>query len=386
MKFSIIVLFVGLFQRCECQQQTSEYHKTNPLASTVTVLDPTSRPIALHQLIIVDAAGYALIRLKSYSRISPNMVYSINSLPNSGTLFQLSQVFSSYGYEPKTGSKISQVSTIVTGSDNRFIYSRPSPDQAGIDKWDVVSFTVSGPDGVSSLPGSLTLVPPSGAIVGSSFFLSSEGWSISGNKVASPASYEAFSRGALLSRYIVGGDDLVDVPGAGGSDLSLWYFEAPPKYFGNFGIAYGGQLSFSMGAFSGDFKALNAGSTNVVELLCASCTGPVTGGVRLGFPLAALLQASPGLLLGGSAQTLTLPLREDAGWLKDPQNTLLPWSAPSQCELIQVLSRLSGFRILGDWTAWYETVALDNVQISNLKAQLPLCSMTMPDASNGCSC
>lgn len=51
---------------------------------------------------------------------------------------------------------------------------------------------------------------------------------------------------------------------------------------------------------------------------------------------------------------------------------------------MQVLSRLSGLRILGDWTEWYETVAIDSVQISNLRAQLPLCSMTMPDASAGC--
>lgn len=314
------------------------------------------------------------------------MVYTINSIPSSGTLFQLSQVFSSYGYEPKTGSKISQVSTTVTGSDNRLIYSRPSPDQAGIDKWDVVLFTVAGPDGISSLPGSLTLVPPSGAIVGSSFFLSNEDWTISGNKVASPAAYEAFSRGALLNRYIVGSDDLIDVQQ--GMDRGLWYFEAPSKYFDNFGIAYGGQLSFSIGAFSGDFKALNADNTNVVELLCASCTGPVTGGIRLGFPLAALLKLSSnsGVLIGGLPQTLTFPLLETAGWLKDPQNALLSWSAPSQCDLIQVLSRLSGLRILGDWTSWYETVAIDNVQISNIKAQLPLCSMTMPDASNGCSC
>jgi len=104
-----------------------------------------------------------------------------------------------------------------------------------------------------------------------------------------------------------------------------------------------------------------------VELLCASCTGPVTGGIRLAFPLATLLRSSP--LVGGSPQQLVLSLREDAGWLKDPQNALLSWSAPSQCDLIQVLSRLSGLRILGDWTAWYETVAIDNVQISNLQGQ-----------------
>lgn len=128
--------------------------------------------------------------------------------------------------------------------------------------------------------------------------------------------------------------------------------------------------------------------TSVVELLCASCMGPVSQGIRLGFPISAVLKSvrsgsQSGML--SSPLQLTIPLLEDAGWLKDPQNALLPWSAPTQCDLIQVLSRLSGFRILGDWTVWYETVAIDSVQIVNLQAQLPLCSMTTLDASAGCS-
>jgi hypothetical protein len=49
--------------------------------------------------------------------------------------------------------------------------------------------------------------------------------------------------------------------------------------------------------------------------------------------------------------------------------------------MIQVLSRLSAMRILGDWTAWYESVALDDVQFANTKGQLPLCAMQLPDAS-----
>jgi hypothetical protein len=58
----------------------------------------------------------------------------VTSLPSSGTLSQLSQVFSNYGYEPKNGMVIQAVPTNVTGSNNRVYYARPSPDQAGINK------------------------------------------------------------------------------------------------------------------------------------------------------------------------------------------------------------------------------------------------------------
>lgn len=54
--------------------------------------------------------------------------------------------------------------------------------------------------------------------------------------------------------------------------------------------------------------------------------------------------------------------------------------------MIQVLSRLSSLDILGDWTTWYETMALDNVQILNTKTgQIPVCAMSRPDASI-CTC
>lgn len=390
--FHPITLFSSflLYHFCLSQQQTSVYRKTNPASPSVVILDPKSRPIAIHQLIVVDAAGYALIRLSSYSKTTPNMIYSISALPVSGSIYQLSQVFSMYGYEPKKGVQILSTSTAITGSDNRLVYTRPNPDQAGTEKWDVIQFIATGSDGVTSFEGSLTLVPPSGAITGSTFFLGNEGWTINGNKVVGPATFESYSRGPLLNRYILGTDDIVDVPPNGGTgDKALWYFEAPSKYWGNFGISYGGQLSFNIGGFAGDFSKLNPDKTNVVELLCASCDGPVSRGQRLGFPLYAALKlatsssSSRGNLLNTPLQ-LTLPLLESAGWLRDPQNVLLPWTAPTQCELIQVLSRLSGLRILGDWTEWYETVAIDSVQISNLRAQLPLCSMTMPDASAGC--
>lgn len=62
------------------------------------------------------------------------MTYTIGAPPSSGSIFQLSQVFSSYGYEPKGGSQIVSSNTNVTGSNNRIYYKRPTPDLAGLNK------------------------------------------------------------------------------------------------------------------------------------------------------------------------------------------------------------------------------------------------------------
>ena len=57
--------------------------------------------------------------------------YHITSPPDSGTLTQLSQVYSNYGYLPKAGTVIkSGMDTQVTGSQNRVYYKRSSPDAA----------------------------------------------------------------------------------------------------------------------------------------------------------------------------------------------------------------------------------------------------------------
>lgn len=164
----------------------------------------------------------------------------------------------------------------------------------------------------------------------------------------------------------MGTDDLINVATSSASDNSLWYFEAPSKFFGNYGMSYGGVLSFTIGAFSGDFQSLNDGKTNVVILECDECVGPVGKGITLGFNIDALIK-SPNGRFQGTPMTISIPLTETAGWLKDSQNSLKSWLVPSQCDVIQVLSRLSRFRILGDWTTWYETIAIDNVQISNTK-------------------
>jgi len=276
--------------------------------------------------------------------------------------------------------------TEVTGSSNRVYYSRPSHDVAGVNKWGSFNFkVVRQTDHIPSLWATVTLVPPSGNLVGSNFLLCDEGWTITGNKaLVGRPSHERFTRGSLLSYYISGADDLINVASSTSPDNSLWYFEAPSRFHGNQGIAYGGFLSFSIAAFSGDFSSLNAMSTNVVELECETCVGPIRQGIRLGFSLSALAVSPNGMFKGG-AMKIVIPLNENAGWLKDSQDVLVPWYKTSQCDIIQVLSRLSKIRILGDYTTWYETVAIDNVQFSNTKGSLPVCAMERPDASI-CTC
>ena len=62
----------------------------------------------------------------------------------------------------------------------------------------------------------------------------------------------------------------------------------------------------------------------------------------------------------GSTQSVAISLTEKV-WKEDPKNVLNAWGHPTQCEMVEVLSGLTGFKILGDHTKWYESVAIDNV-------------------------
>jgi hypothetical protein len=343
-----------------------------------------SEPSALHQLVVVDAAGDAVVRLHGYDVTTPSskLSYTIQSSTSGGELRQLSQVYSDYGYEPKAGSVIKGMQA-VTGSQNRVYYKRPATDRSSENKWDTFTFTAADPTGASSTTGTVTLVPPSGNLVGSAFLLNNEAWKVTGNKASagSWAAHESLGRGAMMNYYVRGSDDKITLTSSG-ADTSLWYFQAPAAYLGNMGIAYGGSLSFTQASFSGDFSKMNPTSSALVELTCDDCIGPVHKGITLKFPISASTAASA---YKGDVTRFTLPLVEERGWIKDPQNSLLAWTKASKCDIIQVLSRLSSMKILGDWTTWYETIGLDDVQISNTKSKLPVCAMSKNDASI-CTC
>lgn len=342
-------------------------------------------PISFHEIVVVEPSGDAVIRLKGYDLDGDKLKYHITSPPDSGKLTQLSQVYSNYGYNPKAGTVINSASaTQVTGSQNRVYYKRSSPDAARNQRWTTFNYKVTDPKS-SSYDGTITLVPPSGAIVGSNFLLTNEGWNIVGNKALSTSTtFEPYSRGKI-SHYIIATDDKINVRKEGGEDFALWYFDAPSSFLGNKGVSYGGHISFTLSGFSGDFKSLNDGA-NLIQLDCAECIGPVGKGITLVYPLSKALKEAPSKFTDGAMTvSFSIELLESSGWLKDPQNTLMKWMPPSQCDIIQVLSRLSSFRILGDLTRWYESVALDDVLISNKVSKIPVCAMIRPDASV-CNC
>ena len=89
----------------------------------------SQKPIALHQLVIVDAAGELLVRLTSYDKSGLYLNYTITSTPTGGSaLYQLSPVFNTYGYNPIAGEVITGTNTVVTGTTNRVYYKRPNLD------------------------------------------------------------------------------------------------------------------------------------------------------------------------------------------------------------------------------------------------------------------
>ena len=333
--------------------------------------------IAMPQTVVMNSADDGdgnMIRLRGGNHCGNKLSYVITELPTYGTIYQLSQVFNLHGYNPVSGKQITEKNTVVDWSSNR-VYYVPTGRRSVRLLSDAFSFTIT--DGKNtSFDGTVTLVDKSGTIVGSDFLTGDEGWTIIGNAGAGTVpQFEPYHRGKLFNYYIYAKDDIVNHSKFGEQDKSLWYFNAPAKFLGNKVAAYGGHISFAIGLFAGDIASLNRGG-NLVILECKEC------GYKTGITLAYRFSK---IHFEHKIANFKIELLETVNWLKDPQDSLKPWSAPSRCEFIQVLSRLSGLRILGDITTWYETVALDNVVLSNNKNNVPACAMGRPDASV-CTC
>ncbi len=310
------------------------------------------------------------------------MTSTVVSLPVApGILHQTSQVFSKHGYDPKKGV-VAAVGASVTDSRHRLVYARPMQDSLPFEggAWGMVTYTAS--DGLDeSSPGTVYIVPPGGGLLGSSFTLDTNGWQVcqNGGDFCTPATHDPTSRGSMR-QFIRGDDTVIRNLGLEDGDPFRWYFSAPPTWSGNWGVAYGGKLTFTLEAFAGDFttQATN-GNGQLIQLTCEQCDG--NRGILLAFPVS--IQHLTELTVG--PLQINLDLIESAGWIKDPQNPLLEWLPPSKCEFIQVISNLSNLRILGDFTRHYESLRLDAVSITQMTNRLPICAQITPDALN-CSC
>jgi hypothetical protein len=335
-------------------------------------------PLAPHFYVTVPKATEVLIQLSGYDVDGDALTVRITSLPETGTLHQLTQVFSDYGYEPKRGSQI-ESGTVVSGSKNRLVYARPKNDQDVEGKWGSFTYTVTDTSGAVSSAGVVTLVGNDKVTVSSTFSRNNEDWFISGNIGGSTPVYEASSRG-VMNHYIYSTDDDIHTSVSRSTsssstldDTKRWYFNAPSKFLGKQMNSYGGTLTFHLSSSSGDFNS--AGSLNtdmhLVELECKSCA--TNSGIKL------VRKMDSSLKFNGKTQLFSLSLTENGGWLKDPKNSLKTWTTPTKCEMIEVLSSLSSLKILGDHTRWYESVSLDNVKFSAGVKSIPITCMSPID-------
>ena len=338
-------------------------------------------PIAKHITQVVAPGSDAVVTLRGYDTDGDVLSADVSSLPASGVLSQLSKVFSKFGYDPKKGSA-AKAGAAVTGSNDRLHYARPAYDaEFATGKWATFGYTVS--DGsATSREATVTLVPPSLNLVATAFDTSAEAWTVVRNGPGNAgAAHDASSFGAALNRFVVATDELIAKDGATGleTNASRWMFQSPPAYSGNQGASYKGSLEFTLGALAGDLTRPSM-AHNLVEIECAYCD--VNEGITLAFPV------WNATAFDGATTSYSISLDEAAGWIKDPKNTLLQWPAPTQCEMIEVLSGITAIRILGDFTDWYESIALDAVALKappSGMSEVPVCAQHTPDAST-CTC
>ncbi len=364
------------------------------------------QPVAPHRAIRLDDLTTEL-KLPGYDLSGQPLQTTITSLPATGALYQLSYNYNTHGYDPKDGTPITTVPTNVTGTGMRVVYQRPpNPAYVGVvggvyrpphpyGPWARFTYTVTGlHTHRTSAPGQVLLLSPTGVMVGSRFDVDPEGWGLVGNHRETQVVYDRTSRG-LQSRFVYATEAHINVGSSGtpgqDPDLVLWYFRAPPVFLGNQALAYGGQLLFTLSSFSGDFAPGNVHQdAHVVYLECATCRSVPAArdnsgrpGVRLGIPVRVVFPR--GLSLGQDVP-VALNLTERAGWVEDSKDSLRAWVPPSRCTFLQVLSRLSGLSILGDYTKYYETMSIDNVaMVANPSGRLPMCAQGSPEAQQ-CVC
>ena len=344
-------------------------------SAALALLHATARaaaPIAQHMVVPAAANSENILRLPCYDSDGDSVRVTITSVPSTttaGTLYQLSQPYSAYGYEPKAGVAISSANTIVTGSGNRIVFSPPRNRKEPAASWGTFQYQCTDTSNTQSVKaGVVSLLAPGNKLVHSSYTFGSDSWSVTANGAGGVGIAHSRSSRGLLNHYVFSKDDEINVNSAG-DDSMLWYFVAPPAFLNpspnaaptnrhNL-LAFGGSLSFTLSSQAGDFSAGNMNSNlNLVVLECATCNGG--HGIRLFRPLDSPL-TSPDLgWQGKEIHNSFHNIWRQRRYLKCPlaqgsRHAHVKHAETNDCELIEVLNGLSSMKILGDFTRWNES-------------------------------
>ena len=182
------------------------------------------------------------------------------------------------------------------------------------------------------------------AIFQNLFNLNNDDWNIVGNKNVS-TTFMPFNLNGLMSNYITGKDDLINVDYKNKDDRNLWFFSKQLSlYLSNSSI-----LSFTMSSFSGDFSKLNNPNSSVATFikLCNNVTNDT-----IIFPIKNLINE-----YDGKIKTFVIPFVSSL-WLNGVNNMPVSFD-----DFKLILQNITQIDILGDWTRGNEIIGLDNVKI-----------------------
>jgi len=178
------------------------------------------------------------------------------------------------------------------------------------------------------------------------FHLNNEGWNIRGYKNVS-AAFMPYSLNGLMSRYITGNDDIINVDNKNKDDRDLWFFS---KHLpANFSLSNSSIMSFTMASFVGDFTKLNNPNSSISAFV--KLFNNITDQYIV-FPINNLVEE-----YDGKIKEFVIPMVHKA-WLSGATSMPICYN-----EFKGILGNISRIDILGDWTRGNETIGLDNVKI-----------------------
>jgi len=324
-----------------------------------------NNPVARHAAYPVPAGVSTVCTLAGHEDSNKALTFFITTLPVRGKLYETSQNFRSYGINPKEAPKPiedHELPFVVTDAQHRVVYEPPQDAFPPEGFWASFTYVVKEPlSGVTSETGYVVLNNPANRLAASGFVGGYDEWKISGNIHSVSPAFEPVAWGSL-DRYIYGIDEVQYTDFSTGSDNTKWYFEAPatkyllPEFVGT----YGGLIRFTTKSTYGDFNFLND-PLDWVTLECSSC--------NMGRGLRIVRFADKILSFDGSEKTVTIPIKANQGWRRDPLNTAMPFTDATECEIAAVLSGVTKFKILGDFTQAGEGVALDDVMVESAPEQ-----------------
>lgn len=178
------------------------------------------------------------------------------------------------------------------------------------------------------------------------FYNSNDGWNISGYRNVS-ATFMPYSIDGLMSNYIIGKDDVIDVDYKNKDDRSVWFFSKHlPE---NFYLTNASAISFTMTSFVGDFTNLN--NPNSSSYAFVKLFNNVTKEYIV-YPVSNLIEQ-----YDGKIKEFYIPMVHQA-WIDGVNHMPKTYN-----EFNDFLRNISLIRILGDWTRGNETIGLENVKI-----------------------